>query len=251
MPRSVSPKERLYTVSAGSAIDAVFPAKGTRLTIRAALLHQVAATGSMAGYQAPHLALLEDELVTVMERHQDEKNIRENFRRTIVADALPEPMRFRPGDYVEYSAWFDRHAETVKHILPKAFPIPRKHAETSKEEVPSQILSKSMLDDIRNTDLSHLDETSIPESSYPAKLEDTLSGRALFFTTDMRMGVALASVQEGDMLCIPFGAQVPWIVRQVGDDLYEFVSECYVHGIMDGEMMDQLPEGSVRHLILV
>ena len=30
------------------------------------------------------------------------------------------------------------------------------------------------------------------------------------------------------------GAQIPFVVRK-GSDGYQFIGECYVHGIMDGE----------------
>ncbi len=50
--------------------------------------------------------------------------------------------------------------------------------------------------------------------------------------------------KPGDLICIFVGAQTPFLVRQVGgngmgDQRYELVGECYVHGIMDGEVVSE------------
>lgn len=50
------------------------------------------------------------------------------------------------------------------------------------------------------------------------------------------------SVREGDMVCIIFGCSVPVVLRKVstggGNSHFEFISECYVHGMMDGEALE-------------
>jgi hypothetical protein len=51
------------------------------------------------------------------------------------------------------------------------------------------------------------------------------------------LGLAPSAAREGDKICLFFGAQVPFLVRKTEDGLYQFVGECYVHGIMDGEVM--------------
>ncbi|PMD14705.1 HET-domain-containing protein [Hyaloscypha hepaticicola] len=48
--------------------------------------------------------------------------------------------------------------------------------------------------------------------------------------------------KPGDLICVFVGAQTPFLVRHVGgngmgDQRYELVGECYVHGIMDGEVV--------------
>jgi hypothetical protein len=49
-------------------------------------------------------------------------------------------------------------------------------------------------------------------------------------------------VREGDMVCIIFGCSVPVVLRKVsaggGGSHYEFIGECYVHGMMDGEALE-------------
>jgi len=49
-------------------------------------------------------------------------------------------------------------------------------------------------------------------------------------------------VREGDMICIIFGCSVPVVLRKVstggGNSHFEFIGECYVHGMMDGEALE-------------
>ena len=48
-------------------------------------------------------------------------------------------------------------------------------------------------------------------------------------------------VMGGDMICIIFGCSVPVVLRRVStgvrDFHFEFIGECYVHGMMDGEAL--------------
>lgn len=51
------------------------------------------------------------------------------------------------------------------------------------------------------------------------------------------MGLGSANMQSGDLVCILTGSPVPWLIRRDGED-YILVGECYVHGIMNGEVME-------------
>lgn len=70
------------------------------------------------------------------------------------------------------------------------------------------------------------------------------------------IGLAPQRVEKDDFVCIIFGCSVPVILRKCDngqevkcekepqDDLnagvcYEFIGECYVHGMMDGEAFDE------------
>lgn len=50
------------------------------------------------------------------------------------------------------------------------------------------------------------------------------------------MGLGPAGTQPGDVICVFLGGAVPWVIREDGDDDV-LVGECYVHGIMDGEII--------------
>jgi len=49
------------------------------------------------------------------------------------------------------------------------------------------------------------------------------------------VGQAPDHVEEGDIAVIFLGAKFPYILRKLEDDIYRFIGEAYVHGIMYGE----------------
>ena len=57
-------------------------------------------------------------------------------------------------------------------------------------------------------------------------------------------GMALApqGARAGDEVFVLFGGQVLYVLRAVGG-AYRFLGECYVHGLMDGEVLDILAAG--------
>jgi len=52
-------------------------------------------------------------------------------------------------------------------------------------------------------------------------------------------GLAPSGARENDIICIFFGCSVPVVLRESREQpgLYEFIGECYVHGMMDGESL--------------
>jgi hypothetical protein len=69
-----------------------------------------------------------------------------------------------------------------------------------------------------------------------------IENRVFFTTNEGLFGTAGPKVQPGDEIWIVKGGFRPLILRKVESenlDHYTFVSDCYVHGIMDGE---QAPE---------
>ena len=52
------------------------------------------------------------------------------------------------------------------------------------------------------------------------------------------IGMAPEFTIPGDMVCVIFGAIVPYVLRRVSKTRFELVGEAYVHGIMDGEAID-------------
>ena len=44
----------------------------------------------------------------------------------------------------------------------------------------------------------------------------------------------------GDVVCILFGSDCPFIVRQTTDDAFQLIGECYVHGLMKGEVLNRV-----------
>ncbi|KAI9734034.1 MAG: hypothetical protein M1818_006972 [Claussenomyces sp. TS43310] len=60
------------------------------------------------------------------------------------------------------------------------------------------------------------------------------STRRLFLTENDYIGFAPANTAVGDEICLLFGGDVPYVVRE-RDDSHQFIGECYCYGIMNGE----------------
>jgi hypothetical protein len=56
------------------------------------------------------------------------------------------------------------------------------------------------------------------------------------------------ALEEGDIVCVLFGAKVPFCLRRLGNS-YLLVGECYVHGLMNGEAMSMLARDEVHKKI--
>lgn len=46
--------------------------------------------------------------------------------------------------------------------------------------------------------------------------------------------------QNGDHICVLLGGSTPFVLREIdGQDEYKLIGEAYVHGIMDGEVVER------------
>jgi hypothetical protein len=64
------------------------------------------------------------------------------------------------------------------------------------------------------------------------------SARRFFVTSSGYMGIGPASMMANDLVVVILGLPVPLVLRKTGpQDCYILVGECYVHGIMDGELV--------------
>ncbi|OCL04475.1 hypothetical protein AOQ84DRAFT_252536, partial [Glonium stellatum] len=52
------------------------------------------------------------------------------------------------------------------------------------------------------------------------------------------IGIAPEESQVGDIVFIILGNETPFLVRGGKHGAYRFVGECYIHGIMDGDLAD-------------
>jgi hypothetical protein len=71
-----------------------------------------------------------------------------------------------------------------------------------------------------------------------------LQNRRIFITSNGSLGIGSARVKPGDILAVFYGAEVPFVLREDGIPckVYNLMGEAYVHGIMDGELMEGEPE---------
>ena len=56
------------------------------------------------------------------------------------------------------------------------------------------------------------------------------------------LGLVPDFARSGDIICVLFGSTIPVILPKAGDD-FEFIGECYVHGIMYGEAVSWSQQG--------
>ncbi|OBS25955.1 hypothetical protein FPOA_06487 [Fusarium poae] len=94
-------------------------------------------------------------------------------------------------------------------------------------------------------DLTAADENtflSLGLGDYVYQLQDVAHGRRPFLTSKGHIGIGPSEMAVGDFLYILMGSQVPHIVRSEAHGMVKLIGECYAHGIMDGEAMeDDLP----------
>jgi len=84
--------------------------------------------------------------------------------------------------------------------------------------------------------------------SYRSVAIRALKRRRLFYSKKGYFGLGPAVMQPGDIVCVLFGAQVPFILRRK-DSRYQLVGESYVHGIMYGEAIKMLEDGELEKQI--
>jgi hypothetical protein len=67
-------------------------------------------------------------------------------------------------------------------------------------------------------------------------IKQTTFGRRIFWTGQGYLGIGPASMAEGDIICVFFGGHVLYVLRAADSGLYEYIGDCYIHGLMDGEV---------------
>lgn len=82
-----------------------------------------------------------------------------------------------------------------------------------------------------------LDEVVDPHSEmlFESSLSRWSSRRRFSVTQNGRLACVPKDSRKGDLLCVLFGGEVPYVLRPSGNGYYAIVGECYVDGIMHGE----------------
>ena len=73
-----------------------------------------------------------------------------------------------------------------------------------------------------------------------------IEDKDMFLTTRGYLGLGHEGFRIGVVVCIFVGGEVPFLLRQViapHNRRFQLLSECYVHGVMDGEAMNN-PESN-------
>jgi hypothetical protein len=67
----------------------------------------------------------------------------------------------------------------------------------------------------------------------------SLDQRALITTRTGYLGLAPKAVRQGDVVAILLGCRCLIVLRPYSNNLFHVIGECYVHGLMDGEILRQ------------
>ncbi len=76
-------------------------------------------------------------------------------------------------------------------------------------------------------------------NEYKRNLDDYCHRRRLFRTAHGRFGLGPSAMQQGDICCIIFGTHLPFVIRR-SDRYFKFIGECYIQGVMRGEIVNEM-----------
>lgn len=95
----------------------------------------------------------------------------------------------------------------------------------------------------------------IPQNTLNAGVEKFALGRKFFITNKGYLGLGPKTAEPGDRIAIIYGSGVPFILRKsaakLGRPTWEIIGECYVHGIMDGEVIRKYELGLAESQMIV
>lgn len=139
-------------------------------------------------------------------------------------------------DVVDYGPTF---SAKIAHLKGMGFPLQSKYPGTQLTYV--AVLYRVLITHQNLNDRQELTSRSgfNPGMGFVEKRHNfPNSGSAwrLFLASNGYVGFVLAHAAVGDEICLLFGGDVPYVVRERGT-VQIFVSECYCHGIMNGEAM--------------
>ncbi|KAK8003312.1 hypothetical protein PG989_003031 [Apiospora arundinis] len=76
---------------------------------------------------------------------------------------------------------------------------------------------------------------------------NVLAWRRLIGTQRGRVGLCVPAAQAGDAIAVLKGCGMPMVLRRGEDDgSWKVIGECYLHGVMDGEVADDLKRGALQ-----
>ena len=95
---------------------------------------------------------------------------------------------------------------------------------------------------ISTSSLVHYGKSTIV-AKFARRVQEVIWMRRLITTERELLGLAPQETKKRDLICILYGCSVPVVLRMRSDDktgkeYFQFIGECYVHGLMDGEAFD-------------
>lgn len=113
----------------------------------------------------------------------------------------------------------------------------------NRPDAPSAILKTLCArDDLDPSTLS----TSENVQRFQKEVKDISINRCLFATNKGGFGIGPLITRPGDVCCVIFGADVPFVLRPSADiSAFRLLGEAFVHGVMNGEVEGALQSGQV------
>lgn len=140
--------------------------------------------------------------------YADRGGSQEAFWRTLIADADWNGHRAGPEEYKCFMEWTDRAGAS----------------EASEKKATQLRITKESMD------------------RFMRSVYDSLTGRTLFLTSRGHIGLAPRCAEPGDLICVLFGGAAPFVLRKQGSN-YILIGECFCHGLMDGEVIQDFDSG--------
>jgi hypothetical protein len=155
-----------------------------------------------------------------------------------------------PKEAYEFAGWdpSDKNVDKVPDMLwqtfvadrgPNGLPPPAWYARACLE----CLIQCNSSGDLNTKDIRNHKDTPETMRMFLERVQRVVWSRKFFLTNHEGyplsiFGLAPQTAAKGDIVCILYGCSVPVVLREVGKkDMYEFVGECYVHRMMDGEAL--------------
>jgi hypothetical protein len=203
------------------------------------------------------------------------------FKRFITArNAMPEEVGYGRSAYQEMRRLFSTEQEGVVNTEPKWASMRAQHEIQRRRYPTGEPVTKAYFLTIMNHSVMNSGWTSaftvsdlpVWNESYGkadiyeyARLRQvnwnemlhkslcqSIAYRRLVVLSNSYIGMAPCNTKIGDLVCVFSGAECPVVLRPTGDR-FQFVGQCYVHGIMDGELFidgDLLNTNSLENFTL-
>ena len=148
-----------------------------------------------------------------------------------------------------------RHADFFRSLM-TGYPNNRSFSSVSEKKQQSLIDAyEKSISVARPNDREAVMETDERQNATWIKHQlEGLHSASIFLTRDGRIGIAPLGdlVEIGDVCCIIFGATVPFLLTPAKEGRQKFIGECYIHGVMNGEIMEQFGQRDLsKHRIVL
>jgi len=80
-----------------------------------------------------------------------------------------------------------------------------------------------------------------------------IEDKVMLITERGYLGFGQEGSQAGDVICILAGGETPFMLRQspAHEGRLQFLSECYVHGVMDGEVLNNQGSSQLEKFLIL